>query len=544
MSIYIFRITNPFQLKSHQCLFLCLFNDLLAGVYSSQSLSLTVFCVLKGCAMTDSEYDVKEPAHFTYIWTIENMCLSCDVDSPIFTVKEMEMTKWYLRINTCDSESVHLDIRRHYDDDGPKSIEIKFELSFLGDDGLPLTEEVEVDNFDKTNPRYGFLKFANLNEVFFRRRAKFLPKDALTVRCRMWRTGTEISKLDSCFARTRLRPRRHLFVWAIREFSTLQRGQVRKILLETVSNNHLAFELFLTEKDGEEYISINTQDSVDFDIYMHTVKICLLDFEGKVVHSAEGQVEFENFLKKDRVMGDKESLLPNDVLLLRCEAEMTTDIVWSVIENYRYLNSMSSEVIATDTGNIILCEQDETSDVNSSFAEAMESLLEEGTLSDVSLQAGSKSFPAHKCILSARSPVFKAMFSGDNNDKTSNSIEIPDLDEDTLRELLSYIYSDAVGEVEWQGAIDLYRAANKFELLELKRRCATSLKSDLSVSNVCAILSIADLHYDRELREAAQDFVMRQEAEFFTSDMWQSFKEENSKLAWEIVERVLCNMKR
>ncbi|GBN77576.1 Speckle-type POZ protein [Araneus ventricosus] len=197
--------------------------------------------------------------------------------------------------------------------------------------------------------------------------------------------------------------------------------------------------------------------------------------------------------------------------------------------------------IAKEMDAIDLTEPEMTSVVSSSFIESIKSLLEEGTLSDVSLRAGSQSFPAHKCILSARSPVFKAMFNGNFKKKISKCVEIPDVDENTVRELLSYIYTDKVGELQWRGAADLYRAADKYQMLDLKRRCTTFLKSDLSLSNVCTILVVADMHHDRKLREAAQDFVRQQGEDFFTSDNWRSFKYENSELAWEIVELILCN---
>ncbi|GBM76952.1 TD and POZ domain-containing protein 4 [Araneus ventricosus] len=497
--------------------------------------------------MADSGNDVNDPPHFTYIWTIENMCTPCIVDSPTFTVKEMEMTKWHVTICSGSNKFVELYIYRE-EDDGPNIIEIKYELSFLGIDGLPLIKKLDVKKFPNYDD-FEFFDFADPQEVFSRRRTEFLPKDALTVRCRMWRTGTGISQLDSCFARTRLRPDRHFFVWAIREFSTLQRNEVRKILLNTTSTNQLTFNLFLTENDGEEYINISAQTSYDEDSVWYTVKICLLDFEGKVVHSKEEDVhwhkyfEFQHFFKKGRLMDDKKSLLPNDVLSLRCEVEMNAKSLWSVIENYRYFNSMSSDVIATDAGEILRWEQDETSNVTSTFTEAIKSLLEEGTLSDVSLRTDSESFPAHKCILSARSPVFKAMFGGHMKEKTSKCVEITDVDEDTLRELLSYIYTDSVGELEWRDAADLYRAADKYELLDLKRRCATFLKSGLSKNSVCTVLVVAEMHHDRELREAAQDFVMRQGAEFFTSDTWRKFKKDHSNIYVEILEQIVCNMK-
>ncbi|CAL1275374.1 unnamed protein product [Larinioides sclopetarius] len=497
--------------------------------------------------MADSKDDVKEPAHFTYIWTIENTCFPCYVESPVFTVKEMEMTKWQIWIFTELLDFVSIRIWRE-DDDGPDSIEIKFELSFLGIHGLPLIEKVDVEKFEKGDD-FHFSKFADTKNIFCQRRIKFLPEDVLTVRCRMWRIGTGISQLDSCFARTVMRPQRRYFIWAIREFSTLQRNQVKKIHFNTTSTSHMTFNFFVTEQDGEEYINISTQNSDNEGYDWYNVIIDILDFEGKVVHSIRepvysyrGYKEF-NIYRKSKLLNDKDSLLPNDVLTLRCKVIRDQE-AWNVIENYRYLNPMTSGGTETDAGEILCYEQDKPSNVSPSFKEAMKSLIEDGSLSDVSLQTNSKSFSAHKCILSARSPVFKAMFSGDMKEKTGKSVEIPDLDEATLRELLSYIYTDTVAELQWRGAADLYRAADKYELLDLKTRCSTFLKTNLSVSSVCTVLILADMHHDQELREVAQDFITRQEVEFFASDAWRSFKKGNPNLALEILERIVCTIKR
>ncbi|CAL1275372.1 unnamed protein product, partial [Larinioides sclopetarius] len=156
--------------------------------------------------MADSKNDGKDPSHFTYIWAVENMCTDCTLVSPTFTVKEMEMTKWHIWLDVYSSEFVDIGIQREEEDDGPNSIEIKCEISFIGINGLPLMQKKRTD---------------------------FLPKDTLTLRCRMWRIGTGISQLDSCFARTLLRSGHRSFIWAIREFSTLQKNQVRKIILDT-----------------------------------------------------------------------------------------------------------------------------------------------------------------------------------------------------------------------------------------------------------------------------------------------------------------------
>ncbi|GBM76967.1 Protein roadkill [Araneus ventricosus] len=510
-------------------------------------MSLRADSVFQKAAMADSKRRVKSIGHFTYIWTIENMRIPCILNSPTFTVQAMDKTKWRLSLDCDITEPMELKIFRESEDDGPDSIEIKFELSFLGVNGLPLIRQLNCQQFCKGGGCL-FRQFANESSVFIQRRAEFLPRDALTVRCRMWRAGTEISKPDLCFARTLLRPDRHSFVWTIRGFSTLQRGQKRQLLLNPTSRGgiQLILNFFIKEENGEEYVCIGIEDSTEIDHSWYNIQICILGVEGNVVYSKNAFVNIEshiNFFTKRKLMNEEASLIPNDVLCLRCEIQGEAKTVWSRIETCRHINSMGLATIAKEMDEVDVFEPQMTSIVSSSFTEAMKSLLEEGTLTDVSLRAGSKLFPAHKCILSARSSVFKAMFSRDMMEKTSQFVEITDVNEDTLRELLSYIYTDSVGELEWRGAADLYRAADKYELLDLKRRCSTFLKSEISVSSICTVLVVADMHHDQGLREKAQDFVMRQDAEFFASDTWRNFKKENSYLAMEIMEQIVCNIK-
>ncbi|GBM87932.1 TD and POZ domain-containing protein 4 [Araneus ventricosus] len=489
--------------------------------------------------------DVGEEAHFTIIWRIENFSFPCCVSSPSFFVKDLEMTKWSLEIECTSSGPATVGIWREHEDGGPKSIEIKCQLSFLDFDGLPII--TIMTRLFKLEDGFGFVCSVpeDAQASFLRRRAELLQKDTLNVRCRMRRTGTEVSNPDLCFAHTLLRADRRILVWAIREFSTLQQDQVRKFLLNPHSTKKITFNFFIRESEGKEFVNIDVHDSGSEDLY--NIEISLLDFEGKVRHSEEKIVigkegtQFENFIKKELLTGDKE-LLPNDVLLLRLQVEMNAKIVGSRIENYIYLNPTNLGVIATDAGDVLRCEQYKTA--SPSFRKAMKSLLEEGISSDVSLQTGGQSFPAHKCILSARSAVFRAMFNTDMLEKTSECVPIPDLSADTLRELLSYIYTDKVGELQWQAAADLYSGADKYQLLDLKESCASILKCALSVSNFSAILSVADMHQDRELQEAVHDFVMRQGETFFTSDEWRSFREKNSVVAWKIVDSMFCNMKR
>jgi hypothetical protein len=71
------------------------------------------------------------------------------------------------------------------------------------------------------------------------------------------------------------------------------------------------------------------------------------------------------------------------------------------------------------------------------FEDTNSYILENGILSDVTFLAGKDKVEvkAHKVILASRSPVFYCMFCG-SVPETSDSILIPDIEEDILKELL------------------------------------------------------------------------------------------------------------
>ncbi|GBN07362.1 TD and POZ domain-containing protein 4 [Araneus ventricosus] len=449
------------------------------------------------------------------------------------------MSKWHLEIKSGISGSVVLGIVREIKDEKTEDIELFIEFALLNINGLPLVKRQFTGQLKENELLYGGEIFQDILALF-RRRAEFMPNDALKVRCQMRTLKTPMLESSLSFACSLIRPDRRIFVWNIREFSTLQREQRKKFFLNSTTANHVSLNFFISEN---EYINIYMINETKENIFR--IKISLLDCVGKTVickeEVAPGRKEsmFRNFFDRQRLINEKLSLLPNDVLSLKIELEMNAKVLYNQTENQ---NTKNFRMISTDKDVVLGYEQDDA--VSSNFTEAMERLLEDGIHSDVNLQTDNQSFPAHKSILSARSVVFRAMFNGDMMEKTSKCVPIQDISGNTMRKLLSYIYTDKVGKLEGQGAVDLYKAADKYELMELKKRCATFINSALSKTNVCYILTVSDMHYDQDLKQEVQNFIISQGAEFLTSDEWRGFKKEHPLLALETVERMVCEKKR
>ncbi|GIY37835.1 TD and POZ domain-containing protein 4 [Caerostris extrusa] len=483
---------------------------------------------------------VNDSTLLTYVWTIENSsALRCSppVRSPDFIFKSLENTKWSLRI-VANKEDICFFLKREKGDNGLDEIDISFEIDLLTSDGSPTIEKRGKMPF-KRRDYFKFDGFAKISEVFMDRREAFLPKDTLTVQCRMWKTDTKISAHDVCFAKTRLEADRQSFVWTVRQFSKLQLKEKMSYYLKPATKGapELYLTLSLNEKDGEECIHIKVDRGVVTRNFFIAGEISLLNIEGKTVHSQEIQAwlsvpkksfyELENFFTKSKLMEDKASLLPNDVLCLRCLFEIGIGVNSSLIE---YISSeKSSPVVSYTNTNLFSC---------CPLQEDLKYLYEDGYLSDISLQAGFNCFVVHKNILAARSPVFKALFEKESKEMASGCINITKLDPDILRRILLYIYTDSVEYLQWETAFNLFKGADMYGLQDLKEHCSSFLKANLTSTTACDALVLAEMHHDVKLKETVRGFILKHDEEIFNSDAWSSLKSKNLKLAMEVMEYV------
>ena len=94
--------------------------------------------------------------------------------------------------------------------------------------------------------------------------------------------------------------------------------------------------------------------------------------------------------------------------------------------------------------------------------------------------------PAHKFVLSISSPVFEAMFYGELAE-TTDSIELPDCEYDSLLELFRYMYSDEVN-LSGSNVMGVLYLAKKYMVPSLADKCTEYLQDNLHPSNVFSIL--------------------------------------------------------
>ncbi|GBM42654.1 hypothetical protein AVEN_221765-1 [Araneus ventricosus] len=174
-------------------------------------------------------------------------------------------------------------------DSWPGNFEIDFEFSFIeGDKSTPLAEQKGKSQFQKLgSPRCGAIFNSNLiGEVLV------LSNHTLTVRCRLWRTGSDVSQSDLCFARTRVEVEQHSFVWAIKRFSSLRPGQNRTMFLHPTFERlpTLILTFNLQEKDGKEYVYISVHRNPVTGAHWMNIQVSLLDCEGCFVPATHKEI--------------------------------------------------------------------------------------------------------------------------------------------------------------------------------------------------------------------------------------------------------------
>uniref|UniRef100_G3PQ87 Kelch-like protein 20 n=1 Tax=Gasterosteus aculeatus aculeatus TaxID=481459 RepID=G3PQ87_GASAC len=138
-------------------------------------------------------------------------------------------------------------------------------------------------------------------------------------------------------------------------------------------------------------------------------------------------------------------------------------------------------------------------------------------LCDVVLVVGAKKIYAHRVILSACSPYFRAMFTGELAESRQTEVVIRDIDERAMELLIDFAYTSQV-TVEEGNVQTLLPAACLLQLAEIQEACCEFLKRQLDPSNCLGIRAFADTHSCRELLRIADKFTQHNFQEVMESE--------------------------
>ena len=171
----------------------------------------------------------------------------------------------------------------------------------------------------------------------------------------------------------------------------------------------------------------------------------------------------------------------------------------------------------------------------------LDNLFSEKNFSDLEITCDEEVFYCHRNILSARSPVFSAMFQADMIENHLQKVNIRDVKKEVFSEVLKFIYT---GKVSSDGSLkdkarNILAVANKYQLDLLKKLCEAQLVSTLDASNCVELLVHGDLHQATNLKMMALDSVSMNLASLIETDVYKHFRRQHPDLEFEVTKTIV-----
>ena len=290
--------------------------------------------------------------------------------------------------------------------------------------------------------------------------------------------------------------------------------------------NRLQWQINASLKNNDEYFSIYLYSHSFIDVRAAFTLTILNDRNEKFVIRKSSSLEFKypnqiswgwpEFIKKQDLFNELNGLVVKDAILILCEV-VTDEILYNDL-HWRILGFPMPEKRSN-------CEDFKVYFNNSKF-------------SDVDIKVGRKMLHAHKVILSSKSPVFAAMFEHDMMENRLNIVKIQDLSYEVLKKMLNYMYT---GEVDLKD-ISLLAAAEKYELLDLKRKCELQLCEEINQNNVLEYLKYADLYNADNLKKKTIEFFVSNHDNIIKTEEFKNFCTECSHIHIELYQALSSRM--
>ncbi|PWA72660.1 BTB/POZ/MATH-domains containing protein [Artemisia annua] len=171
-------------------------------------------------------------------------------------------------------------------------------------------------------------------------------------------------------------------------------------------------------------------------------------------------------------------------------------------------------------------------------------LLDHEIGSDIVFRVKGVTFKAHKVILAARSPVFRAQFYGLVGNPALDEVELMDIEPLVFKAMLFFIYSDKLPDSQVSmGSMSnmiqhLLVAADRFGLDRLKHLCEAKFCEELNVDVVATTLSFAHDHHCSQLKTFCLNFATANLRAVMQTEGYKYVKQTCPLLLSELLETV------
>ncbi|GBG77537.1 hypothetical protein CBR_g23982 [Chara braunii] len=290
-------------------------------------------------------------------------------------------------------------------------------------------------------------------------------------------------------------------------------------------------------EDNSQYVSVFIALASDGNDVRALFELTLLDQSGKGKHKVHSHFDrpmdagpytlkyrgsmwgYKRFLR--RAVLESSDYIKNDTLNITC----TVGVV---------VSSMQPQ-----------CPKPFTVDVpESQLGVHFGALLESGEAADVTFDVDGELIHAHKLVLAARSPVFKAQLYGPLRE--TGKLRIVDVQPPVFRALLHFIYTDQFPDqtevVTSSGASasvilaqHLLAAADMYGLDRLRLMCESKLCEEVHMDTVATTLALAEQHHAPQLKARCLKYVAANLKAVMQSDGFKHLRESCPSLQEELL---------
>ncbi|GAB0093798.1 kelch-like ECH-associated protein 1 [Sergentomyia squamirostris] len=193
----------------------------------------------------------------------------------------------------------------------------------------------------------------------------------------------------------------------------------------------------------------------------------------------------------------------------QCHQEIPMDVTeeLSAVAGDSTCSSSSSEDVALikeDSGDMTF----HISKYSKEVLKMMFMMRSHHMLTDVMLEVGKEIFHAHKVVLSAASPYFKAMFTGGLKESEMSRIKLEGICPTAMGRMIYFMYTGQIRVTEVT-VCQLLPAATMFQVSHVIDACCAFLESQLDPTNAIGISNFAEQHGCDNLRQKAIQFIER-----------------------------------
>lgn len=117
-----------------------------------------------------------------------------------------------------------------------------------------------------------------------------------------------------------------------------------------------------------------------------------------------------------------------------------------------------------------------------------------------------KEVPAHSIIVAINSPVFKDLLNNPKADPKNRKIQLQNINEETLTEILRFIYTREVKNIDTLAQKLLY-ASIEYKLALLEEMCTSHMMKNLNIDNAIDYFVIAHRCKLKDLLTQSMSFI-------------------------------------